>query len=53
MLTEFNNNAFGSHTTHAMKTFNNDAVAYERPNGPKPELRNRNSYIRSRNAHCY
>ena len=53
MLTVFNNNAFmafASHTIHAMKPFNHDA--YERPNGPKPELRNRNSYIRSRNAHC-
>ena len=50
MLTVFNNNAFASHTIHAMDPFNHDA--YERPNGPKPELRNRNSYIRSRNAHC-
>ena len=50
ILTVFNNNAFASHTIHAMKPFNHDA--YERPNGPKPELRNRNSYIRSRNAHC-
>ena len=43
MLTVFNNNAFASHTIHAMKPFNHDA--YERPNGPIPELRNRNSYI--------
>ena len=50
MLTVFNNNAFASHTIHAMKPFNHDA--YERLNGPKPELRNQNSYIRSRNAHC-
>ena len=35
MLTVFNNNAFASHTIHAMKPFNHDA--YERPNGPKPE----------------
>ena len=32
MLTVFNNNAFASHTIHAMKPFNHDA--YERPNGP-------------------
>ena len=50
MLTVFNNNAFASHTIHAMNPFNHDA--YEPPNGPKPELRNRNSHIRSRNAHC-
>ena len=38
MLTVFNNNA--SHTIHAVAPFNHDA--YERPNGPKPERRNRN-----------
>ena len=30
MLTVFNNNAFASHTIHAMKPFNYDA--YDRPN---------------------
>ena len=50
MLTVLNNNAFASHTIHAMKQFNHDT--YERPNGPKPERRNRNSYIRFRNAQC-
>ena len=45
MLTVFNNSAFASHAMHAMKPFNHDA--YERPNDPTPELRNRNSYIRS------
>ena len=34
MLTVFKNNAFVSHTIHAMKQFNHDA--YERPNGSKP-----------------
>ena len=32
MLTVFNNNAFASHTIHAMKPFNHDA--YKRSNGP-------------------
>ena len=46
MLTVFNNNAFASNTIHAMKPFNHDA--YERPNGPKPGMMYRNSYIRYR-----
>ena len=50
MPTVSNNNAFALHTMYAMKPFNHDA--YERSNGPKPELRNQNSYIRSINAHC-